>query len=140
MPLSFRHALINRGAPCPIYQATLGAPSTQGCALHPGARPPPRGTPSTQGRALHPGARPPTRGAPISHAPFSQAPFPINQTACQELGVNGGRAKTWSSEGHVHNSGAHFLHVCSKPRHCWSHVALTEIRAWRDWMGTHTLQ
>jgi hypothetical protein len=94
-------ALINRGAPFPIYQANLGGPFSQGCArsnlsgnfwrtLLPGVRPSPRGVLFSQGhalsnlsgklgRALLTGAHPSHRGS-------------IKQV-CQELRVDGGIAK-----------------------------------------------
>jgi hypothetical protein len=83
MPHLSGRTLINRGAPFPIYQAKLSALFSQGrplsnlsgklgCILLPGVRP--------FQSIRQTWARPSPRGML----------FPINQTVCQELGVDGG--------------------------------------------------
>jgi hypothetical protein len=100
MPISFGRALTNRGAPFPIKQAKLGMPFQKGHALPKGARPSKRCAPFQKGRPLshlsgkvghsHPkGACPSKRCEPFQKS----APFPIHQTVCQELRMDGGIAK-----------------------------------------------
>ncbi len=98
MPHSFGRALINKGAPFPIYQANLGAPFTQGHAPFTQG-----GAPFTQGRALLPGARPSPRGAP-----FSQGCALFNLSSSFECALT--------------NRGAHSSILLGKLKHTLSHL------------------
>jgi hypothetical protein len=92
-----------------------------------------RGAPFQKGRALPKGARPSKRGAP----------FPIYQTVCQELRMDGGIAKSGSTcrnwtRTHTHSATLVSCLSSSKPR-CWRGCVVVDRSLQVQVRGAHLL-